>query len=130
MNKKLKIKVPDKLLENWERLSSSILDWRDKINGNLLFKFVWQPEDGEFLMGYPPENHKSLVLNYGNHNFYGYIRGIYFREKKVVYLRMHEREDWLKKTATLLRENGVGKDIRIIWGKEAREELEEDLRGL
>lgn len=126
----MQIIIPNKLLKRWERFSPSILDWKHKDTGNLLFKFCWAPESGEFLMAYPPFNHKYTILNWGSHKFHDYIRGIYFRDKKTVYLRGHEKEEWLRLTEKMLRGNGVGEEIRIIWGPEAFQEIREDLKGL
>ncbi len=126
-----RVNIPKKLLKHWENYSGSILDWKWKGTSDVvLFKFAYHVEDGEFIFGMYPDHHKVLIWNYGKHKFEEYIRGIYFREKKIVYLRGHEREDWLKKTEKMLRENGVGEEIRIMWGKEAAEKLKEDLKEL
>ena len=123
------VKIPQQLLDKWSP-GRHILDWRHKITGKRLFKFLWQPQSKEFLMVYYPFNHKYAALNFGGHNFSEYVRGILFEEKKIVYLRMHSKEDWLKKTKKMLRENGLPEDVKVIWGKEAYKKLEEDLQGL
>lgn len=130
MGDKLVIRIPERLLELWERFSPSILDWRDRYTGKLVMKFCYQPETGEFLFEIPPKHHGLIIKQFGSLVPSKYVRGIYFRDKKTVYLRGHEREDWLKETEKMLRENGVGEDIRIIWGKEAAEELREELKEL
>ena len=81
-------------------------------------------------MTYYPFDHKYTYLNFGSHKFHEYVRGIFFEEKKIVYLRMHEKEDWLKKTEKMLRENNLPQDIKVMWGKEAYVILGKDLRGL
>lgn len=53
----MEVKIPLELLEKWRKFSFSILDWRHKLSGDLLFKFLWQPEEGEFIFGHPPDNH-------------------------------------------------------------------------
>ena len=123
------IKIPHQLLDKWIP-GRHILDWEHKITKKKLFKFLWQPQSKEFLMIYYPFNHKYAALNFGSHSFSEYVRGIFFEEKRIVYLRMHHREDWLKETEKMLRKNGLPEDIKIMWGKEAYKELEEDLRGL
>jgi len=131
MIEKLKnVKIPKELLCRWDFLGKHILDWRHKVTGKGLFKFMWQPESKEFLMTYYPFDHKYACLNFGNHKFHEYVRGIFFEEKKIVYLRMHEKEDWLKETEKMLRENNLPQDIKVMWGKEAYVILGKDLRGL
>jgi len=125
------IKITEKLFKNWEKFSDSILDWRYKgTTDEVLFKFAWQPEDGEFLFSSYPTPHKVFIWNFGTHKFDEYIKGIYFRDKRIIYLRGHKREEWMKKTEKMLRQNGVSDDIEIIWGKEATKRMEEDLKGL
>ena len=123
------IKIPLELLEKWDP-QGHILDWEHRITGKKLFKFLWHPQTEEFLMVYYPLNHKYAVLNYGNHDFSEYVRGIFFEGRDIVYLRMHQNEEWLRKTEKMLRGNGLPQKIRIIWGMEAYQELKQDLRGL
>mgnify|MGYP000082393925 CR=1 FL=1 len=131
MIEKLKnVKIPKELLCRWEFLGKHILDWRHKVTGKRLFKFMWQPESKEFLMVYYPFDHKYACLNCGSHKFHEYVRGIFFKEKNIVYLRMHERKDWLKETEKMLRENNLPQDIKVMWGKDAYKILEEDLKDL
>jgi len=68
-------------------------------------------------MVYYPLDHKYACLNYGSHKFHEYVRGIFFKEKRIVYLRMHQKEDWLKRTEKMLRENDLPQDIKVIGGK-------------
>jgi len=124
------VKIPQELLSKWDFSGKHILGWKHKATGKRLFKFMWHPESKEFLMVYYPLDHKYACLNYGSHKFHEYVRGIFFEEKKVVYLRMHQKEDWLKKTERMLRENNLPQEIKIMWGKEAYKMLEEDLRDL
>jgi len=61
------VKIPQQLLHKWIP-GRHILDWRHKITGKRLFKFLWQPQGKEFLMVYYPFNHKYAALNFGGHN--------------------------------------------------------------
>jgi len=60
----------------------------------------------EAISGYPLD-HKYTYLNYGSHKFHEYVRGMFFKEKRIVCLRMHERKDWFKETEKMLRENNL-----------------------
>jgi len=51
MREKLRgVKIPEELLDRWDFSGGHILDWRHKVTGKRLFKFMWQPESKEFLM--------------------------------------------------------------------------------
>jgi len=131
MIEKLKnVRIPEELLCRWDFLGGHVLNWKHKLTGKRLFKFMWQPESKEFLMTYYPFDHKYACLNFGSHKFCEYVRGIFLKEKNIVYLRMHERKDWLKETEKMLRENNLPQDIKVMWGKEAYKILEEDLKDL
>jgi len=75
-------------------------------------------------------HHDSMILNNGQGKFNEYIRGICFWKKRVIYLRGHENENWLKATKTMVRKNGVSAHFRVIWGVDAATELANELRGL
>ena len=74
--------------------------------------------------------HCEIIEKYGAKEFDDYVRGIYFEDIRTVYLRGHVRQDWLKKTRDMLRENGVSNSVRIIWGADAAIELKVKLIGL
>ncbi|MBM3254607.1 MAG: hypothetical protein FJZ16_10160 [Candidatus Omnitrophica bacterium] len=124
-------KIPKKLAQHWiidkGRIFASIYLYGRK---NCIFKFCYQPESGELLFDIPYTHHKMMILNYGKGKFDDYIRGICFWDKQTIYLRGHEKEDWLERTAKMLRQQGISKDIRIVWGVKVAEEFREELRGL
>ena len=124
------IKIPRNLTRLWDIKYPEILESTCKYTGEHLFKFSYHPKSCEFIFAPSGTHHNPMVLNYGHFPFDEYVRGIYFREKKIIYLRMHENIGWLKRTAQILRYNGVWNDIRIIWGEKAATELEDDLKGL
>jgi len=124
------IKIPYSILVNWNIEKKNILQSTNKLNGKQIFKFCYHPLSGEFLVGAEPASHKEIVSDYGIHRFESYVRGIWFCDKKAIYLRMHETLDWLDATKQMLINNGVPKSIRIIWGEKAAKELAEELRGL
>lgn len=126
----MKVAIPYKLQTQWEIDKDNILESRMKVGDKKIFKFCYHPASGEFIFGAEPESHKEMIVEHGIHRFECYVRGIYFREKKTVYLRMHEREPDLLKTCMMLRQKGLPDGERIIWGEKAAKELVEELRGL
>ena len=80
------IDVPDKVRIRFTNHEIFILDNLEVQTKKPIFKMMWEPESGEFLMGVYPENHKQL-LSFGNHPFDSYLRGIYIKEKKEVVTR-------------------------------------------
>lgn len=127
-----KLSIPVKIHRNWLINKENIFDSRYKYSSDnqRIFKFCYQPEAKELLFDVSPTHHNILILAYGKKKFDDYVRGICFWNKKTIYLRMHENKDWLKLTKKMLRENGVPKNIRIVWGERAAKELAEDLKGL
>ena len=126
----MKLIIPKKIRDTWDIDTRRILESRARTGSSRVFKFSYQPESGEFLCAVAPMNHSIMIRLFGSETFEHYIRGIYFRQKWTVYLREHERKDWLEMTALMLRHYGVPLNMRIIWGRKAARELEEDLRGL
>ena len=126
----MKLTIPKKIRDKWDIDTSRILESKTRAGASRIFKFSYQPDSGEFLCAVSPMNHSIMIKLFGSKTFEHYIRGIYFREKWTVYLREHERKDWLETTALMLRHYGVPRSMRIIWGRKAARELEEDLRGL
>jgi len=126
-----KLFISDKIYRNWvinrEHIFESVYK-HDK--EQRIFKFCCQPETGELLFDIPWTHHNIMILAYGKKRFDDYIRGICFWDKNIIYLRMHENEKWLKDTENMLREQGIPKKIKIMWGEKAAKELEEDLREL
>ena len=125
----MKLIIPKKISDKWNIDKRQILESETRTGGRM-FKFCYQPQSGEFLCAMAPMSHSVMIKLFGSRTFEEYIRGIYFRSKWTVYLREHEREDWLEITALMLRRFGVPRNMRIIWGRRAARELEEDLRGL
>lgn len=127
-----KLFIPQKICRNWlidpEDIFASI--YRHSSDRQRIFKFCYQPETGELLFDVLPTPHSILVKTYGKKKFDDYIRGICFWDNKTIYLRMHENKGWLVLTKKMLRQNGVPRNIRIIWGSKAAEELADDLKNL
>lgn len=125
------IKVTAKIKRHWLLGTKKIFLARYRYDlKKRIFKFAWQPVTGELLFDVYPTHHEVMIYNLGRRNFEQYVRGICFWDKHVIYLRGHENEEWLKRTKTMLRHNGVGWNIRIIWGEKAAWELRNDLVGL
>ena len=127
---KAKLRMPGKISKIWKMDKDNILKTSTKSGLGEVFKFCYHTRSGEFLCATAPMHHNIMVLAFGAYKFVEYVRGIRFKEKKIVYLRGHEREDWLEATAKMLREYGVPKNVRIIWGEKAACELTKDLEGL
>ena len=122
--------IHPRLRRLWRINEQNILESRSLSDGCPVFKFCYCPETGEFIFGLGDSYHKEIIEEYGNKSYGRYIRGIYFKDKKIIYLRLHENREWLKLTETFLRKRGVSNKIRIIWGKIAAIELAYELRGL
>lgn len=125
---KSKLIINQALRERWVINGKNILDSKSKDEGYDIFKFCYNPDSGEFLCDAWPSNHKEIIQSYGTRKFDDYVRGIYFKEKKIIYLRQHNDESWLIMTQRFLREHGAPNNIRIIWGKKAAEELAYELK--
>jgi len=116
---------------NWQINKDNMFESRYRHDSEKrIFKFCYQTKTGELLFDIPWTYHNVMILAYGKKKFEDYVRGICFWGKDIIYLRMHENEKWLKDTKNMLREQGVSKKVKIIWGEKAAKELEEDLRGL
>ena len=130
MNITTKLEISPAIRRHWFINNRHILASRSKNTGCFIFKFCYEVKSGEFLCGIPPLSHGEIIAIYGKKKLNSYVRGIYFREKKIVYLRQHENRSLLFQTKEFLRKCGVSDNIRIIWGKEAAQELSEELKGL
>jgi hypothetical protein len=98
-----------------------------------VFKFCYDPSKSLVLFSQEGELHKDTIAReYGEPLIYfdRFVRGIYFRDKKIIYLRMHEDEGLLYYTESMLKFCGMPRDISVVWGRDAASELQEDLRGL
>jgi len=71
-----------------------------------------------------------MIFRYGRKKFGDYVRGIYFRKKRTVYLRDHTNKKWLNDTKRMLRKCGAPKTTRIIYGSKAARSLRLELEGL
>ncbi len=98
---KIKLVIPKKLQQDWIINLRNILNTKTRYS-NPIFKFSYHPESGQFLFAEAPMHHNIMIKIYSDHAFDEYIRNIYFKEKKTVYLRGHEREGWLKDTKKCL----------------------------
>ena len=127
---KIGLKIPEKVLRNWDMDPNNILGARYKYRDEGIFKFSYHPVSGEFLFAIEPTPHNMMVANSGSYSFKEYIRGINFHRKNTVYLRMHDNKEWLEQTKKMLREHGLPSNVRIVWGEDAAHELREDLKGL
>jgi len=125
----VKIVVPLKVSRHWDIDPLRVFQSRYKYNGQQIFKFAYQPVLGELLFDIAGVHHDTMILNNGKRKFEDYVRGICFWEKKIIYLRGHENEQWLKITKAMLSKNGMPADYRIIWGEKAAAELAKDLYG-
>jgi hypothetical protein len=114
------------ICSHWLIDDKNILDSTNKLTHKPIFKFSYHPATGEFLVSQHPQSHADMIRLFGHHNFPEYVRGIWLKHKNIVYLRMHEKEDYLQATEKMLREHGVPKSVRIIWGEKAQEELKDD----
>ena len=125
-----KVVIPLKVRRHWTLYIGKVFQSTYKYDSKRIFKFAYQPDSGELLFDIAPTFHDQLIRNCGKRKFNDYVRGICFWDKRVIYLRGHENEVWLKTTKIMLRENGIPATYRIMWGKRAAEELETDLKGL
>lgn len=124
------LKIPKSISRHWDIDPARIFQAKYKFGGQKMFKFCYDPESEELLFNIPGFHHDLMILNNGKKEFDDYIRGICFWDKKIIYIRGHENKHWLKITKLMLRQNGIGRHIRIIWGEKAAFELREDLLGL
>ena len=124
------VNISKKISRHWDVDPLRVFQARYKYDGQRIYKFAYQPITGEILLDIAPTHHYLMILNNGKKKFNDYIRGICFWDKKIIYLRGHENEQWLKITKAMLRKNGIPADHRVIWGNDAATELEKELRGL
>ncbi len=130
INGKLKVRLSPAVIRGWTIELDRIFRSCDRNDTKIrIFKFCYQPVSGELIFD-GSYFHADMLRKHGCQKFDEYVRGICFWKKRVIYLRGHANEDWLNKTKAMLRQNGVGRHIRIIWGEKAAHELRHDLIGL
>jgi len=120
----------------WEISKECVLDSRFRFgDGGLVTKFVYQPEERVLVLGsgreYP--THKALISSYAckkRTDTSYWVRGIVLREKGLVYYRQGVQDpQWYDQTSDMLRTHGLPGAYRIVWGREAKDNLKEDLAG-
>lgn len=117
----------------WNINEEFFLDSISKDNSQPVFKFSYYASKRLVLFSQGAEFHKdTIAAEYGDPLTYfkHFVRGIYFRDKKKIYLRMHEDKDLLYHAESMLKLCGMPRDISVVWGRDAASELQEDLRGL
>jgi len=123
--------IPKIIRRNWIINSGAVFNSQYRYDRNKrIFKFCYQPKSGELIFDIPPSFHAEIIHAFGKSGFNDYVRGICFWKKRIIYLRGHENKAWLKATEKMLRKCRIAKNIRVIWGEEAANELAEDLKGL
>ncbi len=126
----LAVTFADNTLDAWDIDPEWILNSRTKLSGEPVFKFCYDPEKRTLWLGHGDQNHKEILNIRTGKTLDEVARGIYFKKKKTIYLRGHENESWLLKTAAMITSHGLPSDHRIIWGPKAAFLLADDLRGL
>jgi hypothetical protein len=124
------VNIPRRISRHWDIDPSRVFQSRYKYNGQRIFKFAYQPETRVLIFDTTGVHHDTMILNNKQGKFEDYVRGICFWTKRVIYLRGHENENWLKVTKAMLRKSGVPANYRVVWGGDAATELETELRGL
>lgn len=125
------VRISRSVRRNWKVNNKAVFQSVYRFDaGQKIFKFCYQPNIGELLFDVPGVHHNMIILNQGIMEFDDYVRGICFWDKKIIYLRGHKNEAWLRLTRRMLRDNSLPANYRIIWGKEAAKELAKDLEGL
>lgn len=98
-------------------------DWLD-------YKFAYAPLNGELLVDDLSSSHKEMIRAYGRGPYESYVRGIYFRSKDTIYLRLHENAGMMVQTIKFLRTLDLPRNTRITYGKKAAQKLKNELKGL
>ena len=120
----------------WEISKEWVLDSRFRFGeAGLVTKFVYQPEERVLILGsgreYP--THKALISSYGckkQTDTSHWVRGIVLREKELIYYRQGVQDaQWYDQTSKMLQSHGLPSTYRIVWGREAKYDLKEDLAG-
>jgi len=126
---KPKILLPEHTKNDWKRNDMFIINSKYRYDSEPMLKFCYQPEKNIIVFVHRGTNHAGALRSVSK-NFNEFVRGIYFRHKNVIYLRMHKNKEWLEKTKKMLEENNLPKGTQVVWGSEWAKKLEEDLRGL
>ncbi len=122
--------IPQRLFESWNIKYPDVWNSETKCGKEKVFKFSYHVKSGELLIAPLGIHHNIMILSDGKFRFEEYVRGIFFREKRIIYLRMHENLEWLKRTEEIFRINGLPKSVRIMFGEKAANRLKGDLEGL
>jgi len=118
---------------NWKINNDFILDSICKKDAKAAVNFCYYHKDHLLLLATNGEHHRDVVLReYGEPKVYfdWFVRGIYFRDKNRIYLRMHENEDLLYETEKMLKFLGMPRNVSAVWGEMAAYELKEELKRL
>jgi hypothetical protein len=120
----------------WEISKQCVLNSRFRFgDGGFVTKFVYQPEERVLVLGcgreYP--THKALISSYAckkRTDTSHWVRGIVLREKELIYYRQGvQNPQWYDQTSEMLRFHGLPGTYRVVWGREAKHNLQEDLEG-
>ena len=116
---------------NWNQGPTWILGSRTRLYGEPVFKFCYQPTTRKLWLGHGrTQDHKTILNVKSGITLDKVVRGIYFPDIRTIYLRDHERQDWLEQTKAMLEANGLPKGYRVIWGPAAASKLRSRLEGL
>ena len=106
--------VPKELFRIWNIKYPDVWNSETKYGKQKVFKFSYHVKTGELLIAPSGIQHNIMILNYGQFPAAEYVRGIFFRDKKIIYLRMHENLGWLRRTEEILRINDLPKSISFL----------------
>lgn len=116
--------------ECWERRAWWVLNSVDRQSGEPVFKFCYEPTTGKLWLGHGTQNHKTILNVRSGRTLDAVVRGIYFRDRKLIYLRGHPNAAWLRQTMEMLKAHGLPSDHRVVWGPRAARKLRGLLEGL
>lgn len=114
----------------WVRDPAWILNSRTAFGGRAVFKFCYEPSTGKLWFGHGTQNHKTILNVKAGRTLDEVVRGIYFRDRRLIYLRGHPNTAWLRRTVEMLKAHGLPGDHRVVWGARAAERLRGLLEGL
>ena len=124
----MKIRVQH--VDAWGVDSHWILGSRTRFGNEPVFKFCYEPPTGKLWLGHGTQNHKTILNIKSGRVLEEVVRGIYFRERRLIYLRGHTNEAWLRQTAAMLEARGLPEDHRVVWGVKAAQRLRHLLEDL
>ena len=114
----------------WVRHRTWILESRTRLDGQPVFKFCYHPPTRRLWLGYGWMHHAMIYHLRRGRTLDQVVRGIYFRERRIVYLRGHINETWLHQTAAMLTIHGLPASHRVVWGAKAAQRLRHLLENL